>query len=58
MIFMTRKVNYSNILSPLISYQICTRLLNNIMEIIVYMGKNGEKEGINGRDHIRLINQK
>jgi hypothetical protein len=27
------------------------------MEIIVYKGKNGEKEGINERDHIRSINQ-
>jgi hypothetical protein len=33
---------FKHILSPLISYQICTKLLNknnNNMEIIVYMGK-------------------
>jgi hypothetical protein len=28
------------------------------MEIIVYMGENEEKKGINGRDHIRSINKK
>jgi hypothetical protein len=29
------------------------------MEIIVYMGKKWtEREGINGRDHLRSINQK
>jgi hypothetical protein len=39
---------FYHILSPLISYQICTRFLNknnNIMEIIVYMGKKWRERG-------------
>jgi hypothetical protein len=39
---------FKHILSPLISYQICTRLLNKkikIMEIIVYKGKKWRERG-------------